>query len=473
MWWPDQSEFFGMSCRCPPGAVLYWNSSMFALWPMRSIVIRSIDVVCATSTTLATNGPAGNGPNVSGATAPSTSSNHSIAWLRSGTVIPTWSIPTRPSCPGAIPAVTRRAAAAGAAAAVPSAATPIARNSRRGMPAFTSPPPSVGGATLSRWAASVTRIGSRRVPERKQLPRRPGPLLTTSRGRPEPAAPPEKLVRVPQPAKPDLGTSRDSPPDVPGGGQRSRRNRRRAHNDDVGGHARPAGVAADRRHRRVLAVLPGCLRHATGPDRLHALILPEVKAGSTRVGRFPRRDVEGEHHPALVVLGDVAVRHPAAGVGDVEEDVDGLPGPDEYGVLPDEVRLDDFIAGEDQEAPGPVDVERVRHGMVRVHLVHEPELHLVADVERPVDLGVLCAGLFVDELPPHVGGSGHPVALDHVVFPLDPLGRVVIALEPAVLVPPAVRPRGQRAHRDARARDHYRLQPDSPAGASCRTWGSG
>jgi len=56
---------------------------------MRSIVIWSIEAVSATSTTLATNAPAGNGPNVSGATAPITSSNHSIAWLRSGTVIPT------------------------------------------------------------------------------------------------------------------------------------------------------------------------------------------------------------------------------------------------------------------------------------------------------------------------------------------------------------------------------------------------
>jgi hypothetical protein len=31
----------------------------------------------------------------------------------------------------------------------------------------------------------------------------------------------------------------------------------------------------------------------------------------------------------------------------------------------------------------------------------------------------------VDELPPHVGGRGHSVDLDHVVFPLDSLGGVV------------------------------------------------
>ena len=49
--------------------------------------------------------------------------------------------------------------------------------------------------------------------------------------------------------------------------------------------------------------------------------------------------VEAEHHAALVVLGDVAVGHPAPGVGDVEQDVDGLAGADEHGVLPDQVRL--------------------------------------------------------------------------------------------------------------------------------------
>ena len=40
---------------------------------------------------------------------------------------------------------------------------------------------------------------------------------------------------------------------------------------DVRRDARPAGVAADGRHRRVLAVLSGCLSHATRPDLLHSL----------------------------------------------------------------------------------------------------------------------------------------------------------------------------------------------------------
>ena len=51
-------------------------------------------------------------------------------------------------------------------------------------------------------------------------------------------------------------------------------------------------------------------------------------------------DAEAEHHSALVVFGDVAVRHPETGVGHVEEDVDGFAGAHEDGVFPDEIRLD-------------------------------------------------------------------------------------------------------------------------------------
>jgi hypothetical protein len=47
-----------------------------------------------------------------------------------------------------------------------------------------------------------------------------------------------------------------------------------------------------------------------------------------------RSDVEAEHHPALVMLGDVAVRHPEARVADVQEDVHPLPGTYEHSVLP-------------------------------------------------------------------------------------------------------------------------------------------
>ena len=75
-------------------------------------------------------------------------------------------------------------------------------------------------------------------------------------------------------------------------------------------------------------------------------------------------DVEGEHHPALVVLGDVAVGHPATWICDVEQDVDDLSRPDEHGVLPHEVRLDHVVAREDHEPASAMNVERVRHRVV-------------------------------------------------------------------------------------------------------------
>src|SRR5664279_1672708 len=51
-------------------------------------------------------------------------------------------------------------------------------------------------------------------------------------------------------------------------------------------------------------------------------------------------DVEVEHHAALVVFGDVAVRHPDPGIGDVQQDVDGFSAAHEHGVLPDQVPFD-------------------------------------------------------------------------------------------------------------------------------------
>src|ERR687897_3025606 len=71
--------------------------------------------------------------------------------------------------------------------------------------------------------------------------------------------------------------------------------------------------------------------------------------------------VEAEHHPALVVFGDVAVRHPGAGIRNVQEDVDRLPGSDEHRVLPDQIRLLDAVPSEDQKPPGAVNMEGVGH----------------------------------------------------------------------------------------------------------------
>ena len=124
-----------------------------------------------------------------------------------------------------------------------------------------------------------------------------------------------------------------------------------------------------------------------------------------------------------------------AGMGDVEEDVDGLAGRDEHGVLPDEVGLGDAVAGEDEEAAGAVDVERMVHRVVRVHLVDDPDLDLVADAEAPVDPMPFRSGVSVDELPAHVRWGGDAVDLEHVVLPLDPAGVVAVLAAGVVRMP--------------------------------------
>ena len=72
--------------------------------------------------------------------------------------------------------------------------------------------------------------------------------------------------------------------------------------------------------------------------------------------------------------------------------------------------------------------------MVGVHLVDEADLHTVADPKPPVDPCILRARLAVDELPAHVRRRRHPVDLDHVVFPLDPLGRLMAVLVAVAVV---------------------------------------
>src|SRR5436190_13562154 len=83
------------------------------------------------------------------------------------------------------------------------------------------------------------------------------------------------------------------------------------------------------------------------PERNHRLSL----TGRRSFVAFCRCDVEAEHHPAFVMLGHMAVSHPPAWIRHVEQDVNGLAGAHEDGVLPDEVRLDDLVTREDQEPP--------------------------------------------------------------------------------------------------------------------------
>ena len=100
--------------------------------------------------------------------------------------------------------------------------------------------------------------------------------------------------------------------------------------------------------------------HAWAPAggiRSTELLIPAQPAVPEPVCCGPARPSPGhreaEHHAALHVLGDVAVGHPQAGVGDVEQDVDGLAGADQDGVLPHQVRFRRSVAGQDEEAPAP------------------------------------------------------------------------------------------------------------------------
>src|SRR6476659_10984345 len=102
------------------------------------------------------------------------------------------------------------------------------------------------------------------------------------------------------------------------------------------------------------------------------------------------------------MLGDVTVRHPPPGVCDIEEDVDRFPSADEHGVFPDEIRLLDAVSCKNEKSPCAVNVERVRHRMVGVHLVDEADLDLITTSEVPVDGGIFGAGVAIDELPAHV-----------------------------------------------------------------------
>src|SRR5919199_4806103 len=141
--------------------------------------------------------------------------------------------------------------------------------------------------------------------------------------------------------------------------------------------------------------------------------------------------LEAEHHPALGVFGDVAVRHPEPAIRDVQQDVHGLARAHEHGVLPYKVGLRLAIPGQDEEAASSVDVEGVVHRVIRLHLVDEPDLHPVAHLERPGDGPVLGPGLAVDELPDHVAGVRGAVDLRHQVLPLEAVALCVV-LVPAM-----------------------------------------
>ena len=75
-------------------------------------------------------------------------------------------------------------------------------------------------------------------------------------------------------------------------------------------------------------------------------------------------NAERKHHATLVVLGDVAVRHPHTCIRNVQQKVHRLPGSHQHGVFPDKVRLKFTVARQYDEVAGAVDVDWVVRGVM-------------------------------------------------------------------------------------------------------------
>ena len=115
-------------------------------------------------------------------------------------------------------------------------------------------------------------------------------------------------------------------------------------------------------------------------------------------------DLETEHHPALGVLGDMAVRHPQTGVRDIQQDVDRLAGSHEHCVFPDQIGLRLAVPRENEETARAVNVKWVVHRMIRFHFIDQSDLYPVANIEGPGDRPVFGTSLPIDQLPDHVAG---------------------------------------------------------------------
>ena len=72
-----------------------------------------------------------------------------------------------------------------------------------------------------------------------------------------------------------------------------------------------------------------------------------------------------------------------------------------------------LVSCEDEEVAGSMNVERVMHRVIGIHLVDQRDLHPVADGERPTHGAILGTSLPVDELPDHVARIRCPVDLRH------------------------------------------------------------
>jgi hypothetical protein len=76
----------------------------------------------------------------------------------------------------------------------------------------------------------------------------------------------------------------------------------------------------------------------------------------------------------------------------------------------------------------PLCMRSAMHRMVGIHLVDQPDLHPLADRELPVDRAAVGTHRPVHQRPMHRGVGRHPVDLDHVVFPLDPVPTPMTAM---------------------------------------------
>src|SRR6059058_6183556 len=86
---------------------------------------------------------------------------------------------------------------------------------------------------------------------------------------------------------------------------------------------------------------------------------------------------EGQHHAGRQMFGDVAVQHPATGVGRVEHNIHHGAGWHQHSVLPREILIRDAVHGQD-EKPLAVQVDRMLHAVEAHSLVDQPELHRFA-----------------------------------------------------------------------------------------------
>jgi len=107
---------------------------------------------------------------------------------------------------------------------------------------------------------------------------------------------------------------------------------------------------------------------------------------------------EGKHHARMEVFGDVAVQHPVAGVGHVDEDVHRRADGHDGGVFPDEVGVFHPIHLQHQVSL-PVQVDGVVHRVERLRVVEEANLDDVAGGEVPVDVHVFLPCIQVTCLP--------------------------------------------------------------------------